>query len=84
MSREVLTLRQQALEALQKSTRMLEMAFDLRKHGNRAEADRVRNEARAQRTISTILMAESNNVANSETSPPDKQSQNALPTQSGH
>ena len=57
-----LTLRKRALEALERSTKMLEVAIRLLKQGNRAESDRVRNEARTQRTISTLLMAEANNL----------------------
>jgi hypothetical protein len=57
-----LTLRQQALEALEKSTKMLEVASALLQQGNQGEADRVRNDARLQRTISTLLMREANKV----------------------
>jgi hypothetical protein len=59
-SRDGLTLQKRALEGLERSTKMLEVAFDLLKQGNQVEADRVRNEARTQRTISTLLMAEAN------------------------
>ncbi len=59
-SREGLSLRERALEALEKSTKTLEVAFGLLKQGNQAEADRLRDEARKQRTISTLLMAEAN------------------------
>ena len=57
-----LTLRKRALEALERSTRMLEVAIRLLKQGNRAESERVKSEARTQRTISTLLMAEANNL----------------------
>jgi hypothetical protein len=57
-----LTLRKQALEALETSTKMLEVAVRLLKQGNRAESDRVRDEARTQRTISTLLLAEANKL----------------------
>jgi hypothetical protein len=60
--REGLTLREKALEALETSTRMLQVALDLLSQGNQVEATRVRNEARKQRTISTLLMAEANNL----------------------
>ena len=60
-SREGLTLQQKALEALRNSTRMLKVASVLRRQGNSAEADRLQNEARAQRTVSTLLMAEAQN-----------------------
>jgi hypothetical protein len=55
-------LRKQALQALEKSTRMFDVAFDLLKQGNESEAERVRDEARAERTISTLLMAEANSL----------------------
>jgi hypothetical protein len=61
-SREGFGLRQQAVEALEKSTKMLEVAVDLMKQGNRAEAQRLRSEAETQRTISTLLMAEANSL----------------------
>jgi hypothetical protein len=57
-----LTLRRRALEALERSTKMLEVAIRLLKQGNRAESNRVKNEARTQRTISTLLMAEANKL----------------------
>ena len=53
-------LQQQALEALEKSTKMYGVALNLMKQGNKAEAERVWNEARAQRTISTLLMTQAN------------------------
>lgn len=59
---EGLRIRGEALEALEKSTRMLEVAFNLLTQGNYAEADRVRYEARTQRTISTLLMARAHNL----------------------
>ena len=61
-SREGLTLRQKSLEALQKSTQMLQVALDLLTQGNQVEAARVQKEARKQRTISTFLMAEANKL----------------------
>jgi hypothetical protein len=61
-SREGLTLREKALEALEKSTKMLQVALDLLTQGNQVEAARVRTEARKQRTISTLLMAEANSL----------------------
>jgi hypothetical protein len=57
-----LALRKRALEALERSTKMLEVAVRLLKQGNRAESERVKSEARKQRTISTLLMAEANNL----------------------
>ena len=55
-SRDGFSIRQQALEALEKSTKTLEVAYELLKQGNETEAKRLRNEARSQRTLSTILM----------------------------
>ena len=57
-----LTLRQHALEALEKSTKMFEVAIELLKQGNQVEAERVRNQARTQRTLSTLLMVEASNL----------------------
>lgn len=68
-------LRKQALQALESSTRMFDVAFDLLKQGNESEAERVRDEARHQRTISTLLMAEANNL---ESTPPSNQHHQSL------
>jgi hypothetical protein len=57
-----LTLRQRALEALEKSTKMLQVAVDLFEQGNPQEADLVHKEAQFQRSISTLLMAEAHNL----------------------
>ena len=65
MGHEGVTLRERAIEALQKSTRMLEVAVRLLKQGNRTEAERVRQQARAQRTISALLMARANRLETS-------------------
>jgi len=73
VSQEGFTLRKMAVEALEKSTRMLEVAMNLLKHGNRAEAERVRREARAQRTISTLLMAKASQL---ETNPSQSRHRN--------
>jgi hypothetical protein len=61
-SKVALTLLERALEALEQSTKMLKVALDLAKQGNQAEAERLRNEARTQRTISTLLMTEANSL----------------------
>jgi hypothetical protein len=61
-SNDGLTLRKRALDALETSTQMLEVAIRLLKQGNQVESDRVRDEARTQRTISTLLMAEANKL----------------------
>lgn len=75
-SREGLTLREKALEALEKSTKMLQVALDLLTQGNQVEADRVRTEARKQRIISTLLMAEANSLEISPTTFRSKQNPN--------
>ena len=59
---EGLSLRQQALEALEKSTKLLKIATGLWSQGQRVEAESLRNEARTHRTISTLLMAKANNL----------------------
>jgi hypothetical protein len=61
-SRDGLALRQRALEALERSTRMLQVAIDLLEQGNSVESVRVRKEAQTQRAISTLLMAEAHNL----------------------
>jgi hypothetical protein len=61
-SREGLALRQSALEALEKSTRMLQVAVDLFEQGNQQEAERVRKEAQFHRSISTLLMVEAQDL----------------------
>lgn len=50
-------IRQKALEALQQSTKTLEIAEQLIKVGNLREAERLRDEARRQRNLSVSLMA---------------------------
>lgn len=67
-SREELTLRQKALEALEKSTRMLQVAVDLLEQGNAGESERVRKEAQTQRMISTLLMSEAHTIERNPTS----------------
>lgn len=59
-TRTGVTLRRQALETIEKSTKMLEIAAALLKQGNAAEARRLLNEARTQRTNSALLMAAAN------------------------
>jgi len=54
------TLQTQALEALEKSTKMFEVAINLLQQGNKVEAERIRNEARRHRTLSVWLMAKAN------------------------
>ena len=52
-----LGLREQAIDALRSSTTMLNVAVQLLKQGNSREADRLRQEARAKRNESKLLMA---------------------------
>ena len=61
-TRDRLTLRERALESLEKSTKMLQVAMELLTQGNQAEATRLRKEARKQRILSTLLMAEANTL----------------------
>jgi hypothetical protein len=53
-----LAIQQRALEALQKSTKTLEIAEQLLSVGNVKEAERLKNEAREQRNISVWLMTQ--------------------------
>ena len=59
-------LREQAMEALQASTLMLEVASNLLDAGNREEAVRLKEEARAKRNVSVWLMSKANTLENSE------------------
>ena len=61
-SSEGVALRQAALEALEKSTKLLKVAVDLISKGSEFEAERLRSEARTHRTISTLLMTKANNL----------------------
>jgi len=62
MERELdqVKIRQQALSALEKSTKLFQVAENLLRQGNSSEAEWVKNEARAQRNISVWLMAQAN------------------------
>ena len=55
-------LREQAMEALQQSTTMLQVARNLLEQGNREEAQRLQNEARIKRHDSVLLMARANEL----------------------
>jgi ribosome maturation protein Sdo1 len=57
-------LREQAMEALQESTTMLEVARNLLRQGNRTEAQRLEKEARTKRSVSVLLMAKANALDN--------------------
>ncbi len=50
------------MEALQRSTTMLQVAAKLLDQGNVDEAKRLRDQARAQRNISVWLMAKANTL----------------------
>jgi hypothetical protein len=65
-------LREQAMEALQESTKMLEVACALLEQGNKKEAKRLHKEARMKRNISVLLMVKANaleNASRSKTGP---------------
>jgi len=70
------TLQTQALEALEKSTKMFEVARRLLQQGNIVEAERIRNDARRQRTLSVWLMTNANagtpEVDNTSIGPPPR------------
>jgi hypothetical protein len=55
-----LPLRERAMEVLQESSTMLTVASYLLEQGNREEAKRLQNEARAKRDASVLLMAKAN------------------------
>jgi hypothetical protein len=57
-----LTLSERALEALEKSTKLLRVANQLESQGNLRESTRLREEGRAQRNISVWLMAQANDA----------------------
>ncbi len=56
----LMPLREQAIQALQESTTMLEVACNLMEQGNRKEADRLHKAARTKRNVSVLLMAKAN------------------------
>ena len=55
-------LREQAMEELQQSTTMLQVAGKLLDQGNVEEAKRLRDEARVHRNVSVWLMAKANTL----------------------
>jgi len=57
-------LREQALEALQESMKMLEVACTLLEQGNKKEAKRLHKEARTKRNTSVLLMVKANALEN--------------------
>ena len=62
--RSVAALREQAMEALMASTTMLEVASNLLDAGNREEAVRLQQEARAKRNVSVWLLSKANTLEN--------------------
>ena len=58
-------LREQAMEALQESTTMLQVACNLMEQGNKQEAERLHRAARTKRNVSVLLMAKANAIENS-------------------
>jgi hypothetical protein len=64
----VTVLREQAMAALRESTTMLEVASNLLKAGNREEAVRLKDEARAKRNVSVWLMGKANTLENAKLS----------------
>jgi hypothetical protein len=60
----VTALREQAMAALRESTTMLEVASNLLDAGNRQEAVRLKDEARAKRNVSVWLMGKANTLEN--------------------
>jgi hypothetical protein len=57
-------LREQAMEALEESTKILEVACNLMEQGNRKEAERLHKAARTKRSVSVLLMAKANALEN--------------------
>ena len=66
----ILTIRERAVRALEESTNILEKAFILLQQGRRAEADKMRSEARAKRNDSVWLMAKANELETSANNAP--------------
>ena len=60
----VTALREKAMAALRESTTMLEVASKLLDVGNREEAIRLKDEARAKRNVSVWLMGKANTLEN--------------------
>ena len=61
---DAMPLREQAMEALQESTTMLQVACNLLEQGNKKEADRLHKAARTKRNVSVLLMAKANALEN--------------------
>ena len=63
-NQQTMPLREQAMEALQESTTLLEVACNLMEQGNRKEAERLHKEAQNMRQASVLLMAKANALEN--------------------
>jgi len=63
-NQQTMPLREQAMEALEESTKILEVACNLMEQGNRKEAERLHKAARTKRNVSVLLMAKANNLEN--------------------
>ena len=63
-NQQTMPLREQAMEALQESTTLLEVACNLMEQGNRKEAERLHKEAQNKRHASVLLMAKANAMEN--------------------
>jgi hypothetical protein len=63
-TQETMPLREQAMEALQESTRMLKVACNLLEQGNKKEAERLHKAARTKRNVSVLLMAQASALEN--------------------
>jgi aryl carrier-like protein len=68
IERSETALREQAMEALKESTTMLDVASNLLDAGNREEAIRLKDQARAKRNVSVWLMSEANTLENAKLS----------------
>jgi hypothetical protein len=59
-NQQSIPLRERAMEVLQESSTMFTVASNLLEQGNREEAKRLQQEARAKRDASVLLMAKAN------------------------
>jgi hypothetical protein len=80
-TQETMPLREQAMEALQESTRMLKVACNLLEQGNKKEAERLHKAARTKRNVSVLLMAQASALENDseeKTMPRHREVENSL------
>jgi len=71
-NQQSIPLREQAREALQESTTMLEVACNLLEQGNRKEAERLHKEARTKCNVSVLLIAKANALENASRKMPSR------------